>query len=76
MRRLLAIGLLLVAGSAHAEDGPYSYEDLSKIITALCQKASYGFRAEVEGACPQVLKRLEPQIAAEKKAVEKKDDKQ
>ena len=67
-----AILLLLIASPARADDGPYSYEDIGKIITALCQKAGYGFRAEVEGTCPFILKRLEPQIAAEKAAKEEK----
>lgn len=74
------ISLSLLAGPASAQqaDAPYSYEDISKIITALCQKAGYGFRAEVESTCPMILKKLEPQIASEKAAAkaENKDDKQ
>jgi hypothetical protein len=74
MKYIAALALMFSAGPALADDIPYSYEDLGKIITALCQKASYGFRAEIEGSCPLILKRLSPQIDAEKAA--KKEDKQ
>lgn len=79
MKKIIFVLLLLIAVPARADDAPYSYEDLGKIITALCQKAGYGFRAEVETSCPSILKRLDPQIAAEKAAkvaAEKKEDKQ
>jgi hypothetical protein len=77
MKKIALLIVFLSAGTARADDAqPYSYEDLGKIINALCQKAAYGYRAEIDSACPQIGKRLEPQISAEKKAAEKKDDKQ
>ena len=79
MKRLIIIAALFLGpavAQAQQVDGPYSYEDIGKIITALCQKGGYGFRAEIETTCPLILKRLQPQIDAEKKSAEKKDDKQ
>ena len=74
MKKVFAVAVLLALSSeARSEDGPYSYEDLGKIISALCQKAAFGYRAEMDAACPQIGKRLEPMIAAEKAA--KKEDK-
>lgn len=75
MTRISAVMLLLFVTSAARADDAYSYEDIGKIITALCQKASFGFRAEMESTCPLILKRLEPQIAAEKHKAEPKDQK-
>jgi hypothetical protein len=81
MKKLAAIFVIISISTpvrAQPADVPYSYEDIGKIIAALCQKAAFGYRAEVETTCPLILKRLEPQITEEKKkaAAEKKEDKQ
>ena len=67
MKNILILTILLFASSAYAEDkGPYTYEEIGKTIDALCSRAAFGYRAEAEMVCPEIKKRLEPQIAAEK----------
>lgn len=76
-KSIVAAILLGVASPVGAQqvDAGYSYEGLGKVIAALCQKAAYGFRAEVDDVCPKIIKKLQPQIDAEKKSAEKKEDK-